>query len=281
MKLNLKSNAKINLALNVTGKNKSLHKIESLISFIDLHDVISIKKSRSEKHNISFQGKFAKGIRKKKNTVQKLFEILDREKLLQNQKFRVSIIKNIPQQAGLGGGSINAASILNFFNKKKVIKISKKKILKVCSEIGSDVILGIEPSSSVLLSNNKVKKFSNCPILNMLLIKPNFGCATKKIYSKVRNFTKPKFNNPKKNMFRYKFLINQSNALEDVAISKHPQLKKIKLFLEKTNNPQFVRMTGSGSTVIAFYKSIKDCNVAKIQFKRKFNNCWLNVSKTI
>ena len=44
MKLNLKSHAKINLALNVTGKNKSLHKIESIISFIDLHDVISIKK---------------------------------------------------------------------------------------------------------------------------------------------------------------------------------------------------------------------------------------------
>ena len=41
MKLNLKSHAKINLALNVTGKNKSLHKIESIISFIDLYDVIS------------------------------------------------------------------------------------------------------------------------------------------------------------------------------------------------------------------------------------------------
>ncbi len=280
MKLNLKSHAKINLALNVTGKNKSLHKIESIISFIDLHDVISIKKKTGDKHNISFQGKFAKGIRKK-NTVQKLFQILDREKLLQNQKFRVSIKKNIPQKAGLGGGSINAACILNFLNKKKVIKISKKKILKVCSEIGSDVNLGIEPSSSVLLSNNKIKKFSNCPILNMLLVKPNFGCATKKIYSKVRNFTKPKFNKPKKNMFGYKFLKNQSNALEDVAISKYSQLKKIKLFLEKTNNPQFVRMTGSGSTVISFYKSIKDCNLAKVQFKRKFKNCWLNVSKTI
>ena len=55
MKLNLKSHAKINLALNVTGKNKSLHKIESIISFIDLHDVISIKKIRGEKHNIFFQ----------------------------------------------------------------------------------------------------------------------------------------------------------------------------------------------------------------------------------
>ena len=280
MKLNLKSHAKINLALNVTGKNKSLHKIESIISFIDLYDVISIKKIRAEKHNIFFQGKFAKGIGKK-NTVQKLFQILDRERLLQNQKLRVSITKNIPQKAGLGGGSINAASILNFLNKKKVIKISKKKILKVCSEIGSDVILGIEPSSSVLLSNNKIKKFLNCPILNMLLIKPNFGCATKKIYSNVRNFTKPKFNNPKKNMFGYKFLKNQSNALEDIAISKYPQLKNIKLFLEKTNNPEFVRMTGSGSTVIAFYRSVKDCNLAKVEFKKKFKNCWLNVSKTI
>ncbi len=148
-------------------------------------------------------------------------------------------------------------------------------------EIGSDVILGMDPSSSVLLSNNKIKKFFNCPNLNMLLIKPNFGCATKKIYSNVRNFTKPKFNNPKKNMFGYKFLKNQSNALEDVAISKYPQIKKIKLFLEKTNNPEFVRMTGSGSTVIAFYRSVKDCNLAKVQFKRKFKNCWLYVSKTI
>ena len=237
-------------------------------------------RTRGDKHNISFQGKFAKGIGKK-NTVQKLFQILDRERLLQNQKLRVSITKNIPQKAGLGGGSINAASILNFLNKKKVIKISKKKILKVCSEIGSDVILGIEPSSSVLLSNNKIKKFLNCPILNMLLIKPNFGCATKKIYSNVTNFTKPKFNNPKKNMFGYKFLKNQRNALEDVAFSKYPQLKKIKLFLEKTNNPEFVRMTGSGSTVVAFYRSVKDCNLAKVEFKRKFKNCWLNVSKTI
>ena len=36
----IKSYAKVNLALNVTGKKKGLHKIESLISFIDLHDLI-------------------------------------------------------------------------------------------------------------------------------------------------------------------------------------------------------------------------------------------------
>ena len=106
-------------------------------------------------------------------------------------------------------------------------------------------------------------------------------CDKKKFILTLEIFTKPKFNNPKKNMFGYKFLKNQSNALEDIAILEYPQLKKIKLFLEKTNNPEFVRMTGSGSTVIAFYRSVKDCNLAKVEFKRKFKNCWLNVSKTI
>ena len=44
----IKSNAKINLALNVVGKSKKLHKIESLIAFIELHDLIFIKRIRSK-----------------------------------------------------------------------------------------------------------------------------------------------------------------------------------------------------------------------------------------
>ena len=55
MKTNeVKSFAKINLALHVTGKLTNLHKIESVVNFIDLHDKIFIKKINSNKHNISF-----------------------------------------------------------------------------------------------------------------------------------------------------------------------------------------------------------------------------------
>ena len=54
----IKSNAKINLALNVVGKSKRLHKIESLIAFIDLHDVILLKRIYLNKHQIIFNGKF-------------------------------------------------------------------------------------------------------------------------------------------------------------------------------------------------------------------------------
>ena len=80
MKTNeLKSFAKINLALHVTGKLTNLHKIESIVKFIELHDIISIKKINSDKHKISFNGNFSKNI-KKDNTVNKLFKILEKKK---------------------------------------------------------------------------------------------------------------------------------------------------------------------------------------------------------
>ena len=59
----IKSYAKINLALNITGKNTSFHKIESIIAFVDLHDIITINKIKSKKHNILFTGKFSQNIR--------------------------------------------------------------------------------------------------------------------------------------------------------------------------------------------------------------------------
>ena len=74
----IKSHAKINLALNITGKNSSLHKIESLIAFVSLHDEIWIKSIKSNKHNISFSGKFSKNIGKN-NTISKLLELLEKK----------------------------------------------------------------------------------------------------------------------------------------------------------------------------------------------------------
>ena len=59
----IKSHAKINLSLGILGKLKSkLHRIERLISFIDLHDEIIIKKTNREKHKVVFCGKFSKKI---------------------------------------------------------------------------------------------------------------------------------------------------------------------------------------------------------------------------
>ena len=201
--------------------------------------------------------------------------------MLKNKKFKVKIKKLIPQEAGLGGGSMNAASVFNYLVKKKIINPNHQKTRSICDLVGSDVILGTISSSCVLSSGGRIKKIYNTPKYYSTLVKPDFGCSTKKIYSAVRKYTKSKYNKPKKNMFGVKYLIDQQNALETIALKKYPKLKKIKLFLESINNPLFVRMTGSGSTIVAYYNSLKSCKLAKAKFKRKYKNYWCVTAKTI
>ena len=114
----IKSYAKINLALNVIGKSSKLHRIESLVAFINIYDLILIKKIKKKNHIVKFRGKFSKNIGSK-NSVTQLLKILDEKKLLQ-EKFHIEIVKYVPQKSGLGGGSMNAASILNYFILEKI-----------------------------------------------------------------------------------------------------------------------------------------------------------------
>ena len=81
----IKSYAKINLSLNVISKLSSkFHKIESLVSFARLHDVVYLRLINSNNHKVEFKGKFAKGICRK-NTVIKLLQMLDKKKLLKQK----------------------------------------------------------------------------------------------------------------------------------------------------------------------------------------------------
>ena len=276
----IKSYAKINLALNVTGKKTKLHKIESIISFIDLHDLIYLKQISTKNHKVSFKGKYSKNINKI-NTVTSLLKLLDEKNFLNNKKFEIKIVKNIPQEAGMGGGSMNAASLINFFINKKILRIKKNELIKLTSQIGSDVILGIKPNNTILSSNGKIKKYDKNINFHTLIVKPNFGCSTKYIYSKVKSFSKSQFNPPKKRMLSADYLKMLNNDLEKIAFRKYPKLKKIKSFLLTTPNNIFVRMSGSGSSIVAYYHSIEACGNAYRQFKRKFNSHWCIVSKTI
>ena len=279
-KFKIKSYAKINLALNVTGKTTKLHKIESLISFIDLHDLIYLKKTKQKNHKVIFKGKFSKNIGKI-NTVTNLLKLLDEKNLLNNKKFDIKIVKNIPQEAGMGGGSMNAASLINFFIKHKILKIKINELIKLTSQIGSDVILGIKPTIAILSHNGDLKKYNKDIKLHTLVVKPSFGCSTKYIYSKVKYFSKPQFSFPKLKMFEVEYLKTLNNDLEKIAFKKHPKLKKIKLFLSNTHNNMFVRMSGSGSSIVAYFDSKRSCGNAYSQFKRKFSSHWCIKSKTI
>ena len=280
--IKIKSYAKINISLGVLGKLKSkLHKIESLIAFLNFYDEIFIKKIKNKEHKVVFIGKFSKGI-SQSNTIIKLLRILDNKKILKNQKYFIKINKKIPQKSGLGGGSMNAASIFKYLLNKQKIKLNQREILMICSKIGSDVAIGMQNKTSILYSNGKIKSLNNKNLkFYTLSVRPNFGCSTKSIYRKVKNFSRPIFKKNNKLNFNNKFLSNIKNDLEIPAFHQYPALKKIKIFLEKVDKVLFVRMTGSGSTIVGYFNSKKTALNAKKILKKNYKSYLCILSKTI
>ena len=210
-----------------------------------------------------------------------MLKLLDKKKYLNNRKFEIKVVKNIPQEAGMGGGSMNAASLINFFTKKKILNSSENEVIELTKQIGSDVILGIKSANVILSSNGNIKKYYKNIKLHALVVKPDFGCSTKNIYSKVKSFSKSRFNFPKSTMLKTEYLKTLDNDLEKIAFKQHPQLKKIKSFLSTLPHNIFVRMSGSGSSIVAYFHSKRACGNAYAQFKRKFSGCWCVTSKTI
>mgnify|MGYP001977571737 CR=1 FL=1 len=109
-KFKIKSFCKINLYLRVVKKlSNGYHNIKSLVTFCDLHDEISISRVKSLKDQVSFSGRFKRGIDKKSNTITKVLYLLRKEKFFRKQGFKINVHKNIPHGSGMGSGSSNAA----------------------------------------------------------------------------------------------------------------------------------------------------------------------------
>ena len=279
--IKIKSYAKLNLSLNVIKKKpQKLHIIESLITFVNFYDTIYIKETKASKHKIKFIGNFSKNITQN-NTVNTLLNLLDEKNLLQEKKFEIKIIKNIPQKSGMGGGSMNASSIIKFFLKKKIITLSKKNLNSIMETIGSDVPIGMNLKNTVLSKTGRLTVKEKKLGLYTLIVKPDFGCSTKIIYSKTKEKTKPMYNNPKKNFFSLKNIINSKNDLEKAAFKLNPKLKNLKLFLSSLPNTLCVRMTGSGSCIVAYYRSKKKALKGLGLLKKKYKNYWCIVCKTV
>ena len=82
-------------------------------------------------------------------------------------------------------------------------------------------------------------------------------------------------------MFNLNYLKKMNNSLEQIALSKYPMLRSIKIYLESFSKPLFVRMTGSGSALVAYFQSKERCLNAKKIFYKKYKNYWCITSKTI
>ena len=284
--IKIKSYCKINLSLRVLKKlNSGYHNIISLITFCDLHDVISISRIKRLKDEISFSGKFKRGVNKKSNTITKVLNLLRSNKLLTNQAFKINVKKNIPHGSGLGGGSSNAANLLNYFNLKMKLKLSKNQIRKLADQVGFDVSINLEKRNAFLTGKKgKILRLNQKFKLNLLIVYPNLICSTKKIYERNRkiNLSKPKsFPYIKDKEKLINLLKNENNDLEKTVIKIYPKIKKIIDYIKSQKGCYFSRITGSGSACIGIFSSMRHAIYVQKLIKLKYPKYWCAVSKTI
>ena len=284
--IKIKSYCKINLSLKVLQKlNSGYHNIISLITFCDLHDVISISRIRNLKDEISFSGKFKKGINKKSNTITKVLNLLRSIKLLENQAFKINVRKNIPHGSGLGGGSSNAADLLNYFNSKMKLKLSKNKIKKLAGQIGFDALVNLKKRNTFLTGKRgEILRLNQKFKLNLLIVYPNLICLTKKIYERNRKINLSKAQSIfyiKNNKKLINLLKNENNDLEKTVIKIYPKVKKLIDCIKSQKGCYFSRITGSGSACIGIFSNMKNAIYAQKLIKLKYPKYWCAVSKTI
>ena len=120
----INSYCKINISLRVIKKLKNgLHKINTFITFARIFDQIYLKEIKNTKDKISFYGKFKNKISKSNNTISRILDLLRKNNFIKKIYFEIKVKKNIPTKSGLGGGSMNAASLLTFLVKKYKLRI--------------------------------------------------------------------------------------------------------------------------------------------------------------
>lgn len=174
----------------------------------------------------------------------------------------ITLIKNIPQAAGLGGGSSDAAATLLALNEMCQLGLKKTQLLKIGAKLGADVPFFIFGNSALAAGiGDKLKTVKNVPKLNIVLINPCFFLSTKLVYESLNlRLTKKRINYSIPRFLALSDVIREMhNDLETVSLKMHPELTDIKQLLLR-HGALSAMMSGSGPTVFGIFT---DENTAK------------------
>ena len=237
MKIN--TYAKINLNLKISKEvEDGLHNISSLMVPINLYDSIEIKETNADVDKIQIN---KEGI-SEENTISKSLNLLRSRSNLPGF-FDIIIKKNIPIEAGLGGGSSNAAGIISTLTKKYNLQMPTYREIAV--NIGSDVPFFITGKPANIFGIGDIVNPENLQRdVNMILVVPNEKISTKDAFSMFDELSQDNLE------------INEYEGLKIFndfwipAQTLEPNLLKIKNNLESITNLEFY-LSGSGSSMFS------------------------------
>ena len=253
--MKLKSNCKINLNLKIVGLKDGYHLLESVFCPISLYDYIEI--------NISDEDDIlGMDIPLEENIMYKALKIM-KKKYNVDKCVKIHIEKNIPMQAGLGGGSSNAATIIKGLNSLFNLNLSENEMIEVAKELGSDVpFFIVNKPSFVEGRGERITPIDNFNKIFGLLVFDDIYMSTKEVfnvfdecYCEEINFTE---NDLEKAVFK---------------ISGGEKIKEIKKYLYETGCKKAL-MSGAGGAVFGLCEK-KDLKEVYSKVVKKYKKVWM------
>lgn len=267
----IKAYAKINLTLFVCGKQDGYHALDSVVASVGLYDLITVKKRKDRLVSVTMHGMGSEAIPHEKNNAARAAELfIERFNTLGAD---ITVYKNIPMGAGLGGSSADAAGVLNGL--AKLYNINDFAALKLIADCtGSDTRYMLSGGWARLFGRgDEVKQIDSNLKLNILLLVPDGDISTAQCFKVFDTFGKTGGNSDLAERAiissDVKGLAAQlSNALMPAAVTLSDDIKKCIEEL-KEFDPLAVNMTGSGSGVYALFENKEFCAYAKSRYRGK------------
>jgi 4-diphosphocytidyl-2-C-methyl-D-erythritol kinase len=251
--MKIKAYAKINVGLDVVSKrDDGYHELSMVMLPIELYDLIDIEPALEA----SFRCTPPYRIRPEKNTLLKAIEVCREAHPFESQ-FKIHLHKTIPSQAGLGGGSSDAAAVINYLDDHFKWNLSDEEKISLAVKVGADVPFCLFNKPAIVSGiGEKLDFFTMKNPLNLVLIQPHKGVSTKLAFKDldIPNLVHPKISDialALKEGNELALYESMGNSLEDKAISLVPEIDLIKKEL-LDYGLEFSMMTGSGSVVMGF-----------------------------
>jgi len=241
--------AKINLGLYTTQKREDgFHEIETVFYPLPLFDVIEIIPSAEFR---LFEYGIISGCSPENNLCCKAWKMLRND--YQIPDVNIYLLKNIPVQAGLGGGSSDAVGVLKLLNTMFDLKISREKMLDYALMLGSDCPFFVNPQPAYATGRGEqlLPVTINLSGKTILLFKPQFGISTKAAFEETEVL---KHGQLMKHISGsvLSWRNNIMNTFQEFFFRNHPGMKQVVESVYAAG-AEYVSLTGTGSAFFALF----------------------------
>jgi len=263
----VQANAKLNLYLDIGPRREDgFHSLASIFQEISWSDTLEFKSSKRPEDSLIVEGPFAAEVpTDRDNIVLKAVELFRREVVQDLQTVEILLVKNIPTQAGLGGGSSDATGILLGLAERYSPSLSTERLCELAAILGSDCpffvkggiqsVSGrgevLEPLESAL-DNSEYKVVVGVPnaMVNTKQAFADLSDADKNSVTVQRDF----ISNLKDDAVRMGL---SHNSFLRSARQRHDNINELIVALTRSE-AKLYGMTGSGSTCFGIFNASQD-----------------------